>query len=150
LEQQAIAQSSRLKRKLLPPRSPFDSDKILFLARNIPYNDYARAVTRIRSIAINIKAFRLKARSNAKGAPLTTRALPLNLLPAIRDSLIPAAKQYRHFLKSCNLYLAHRLFISRMRFIDILTRYNVLVRASRRELIIYSADNLVIYGSAAR
>ncbi|RCI13983.1 hypothetical protein L249_8108, partial [Ophiocordyceps polyrhachis-furcata BCC 54312] len=43
----AIAQSSRPKRKLLPPRSLFDEDKILFLARDIPYNNYARAVTRI-------------------------------------------------------------------------------------------------------
>ncbi|RCI13982.1 hypothetical protein L249_8103, partial [Ophiocordyceps polyrhachis-furcata BCC 54312] len=41
-----------------------------------------------------------------------------------------------HFLKSCNLYLARRPSILR------LTRYNVSVRASRRELIIYSADNL--------
>ncbi|RCI08704.1 hypothetical protein L249_4831, partial [Ophiocordyceps polyrhachis-furcata BCC 54312] len=40
-------------------------------------------------------------------------ALPLNLLPAICNSLIPAAKQYRHFLKSYNLYLAHCLSILR-------------------------------------
>ncbi|RCI14529.1 hypothetical protein L249_6667, partial [Ophiocordyceps polyrhachis-furcata BCC 54312] len=72
LEQQAIAQSSRLKRKPLPPGSLFDGDKILFPARNIPYDDYARAVTRIRSVAINIEAFRLKTRSDAKGAPLTS------------------------------------------------------------------------------
>ncbi|RCI11065.1 hypothetical protein L249_7467, partial [Ophiocordyceps polyrhachis-furcata BCC 54312] len=65
--------------------------------RDIPYNDYAKAVTRIR-----------------------------------------------HFLKSCNLYLAR--YLSTLR----LMRYNVLVRASRRELIIYSADNLVVYSSAAR
>ncbi|RCI15952.1 hypothetical protein L249_1951, partial [Ophiocordyceps polyrhachis-furcata BCC 54312] len=54
--------------------------------RDIPYDDYARA------------------------------ALPLNLLPAIRNSLIPAAKQYsipKYFLKSCNLYLARRLFTLR-------------------------------------
>ncbi|RCI11002.1 hypothetical protein L249_5432, partial [Ophiocordyceps polyrhachis-furcata BCC 54312] len=143
----AIAQSSRLKRKPLPPRLLFDGDKILFPARNIPYNDYARAVTRIRSVAVNIKAFRLKAYSNAKGAPLTTRALPLNLLPAICNSPMPAAKRRSipgHFLKSCNLRLARCLSTLR------LTRYNVLVRASRRELIIYSADDLVVYSSAAR
>ncbi|RCI11713.1 hypothetical protein L249_7435, partial [Ophiocordyceps polyrhachis-furcata BCC 54312] len=60
--------SSRPKHKPLPPSSPFDGDK----TRDIPYNDYARAVTRIRSIAINIEAFRLKARSDAKGAPLAS------------------------------------------------------------------------------
>ncbi|RCI13622.1 hypothetical protein L249_5495, partial [Ophiocordyceps polyrhachis-furcata BCC 54312] len=38
--------------------------------RDIPYNNYARAVTRIKSIAINIKAFCLKAYSNAKEASL--------------------------------------------------------------------------------
>ncbi|RCI12512.1 hypothetical protein L249_0354, partial [Ophiocordyceps polyrhachis-furcata BCC 54312] len=65
----AIAQSSRPKRKPLLPRLLFDGDKILFLARDIPYDDYARAVTRIRSIAINIEAFCLKAYSNAKRAP---------------------------------------------------------------------------------
>ncbi|RCI14653.1 hypothetical protein L249_6956 [Ophiocordyceps polyrhachis-furcata BCC 54312] len=43
-----------------------------------------------------------------------------------------------HFLKSYNLYLARRLFIL------CLTRYNVLVRASRRELIIYSTDDLFL------
>ncbi|RCI13953.1 hypothetical protein L249_8105 [Ophiocordyceps polyrhachis-furcata BCC 54312] len=37
LEQQAIAQSSRPKRKPLPPRSPFDRDKILFLAKVAPF-----------------------------------------------------------------------------------------------------------------
>ncbi|RCI16236.1 hypothetical protein L249_3141 [Ophiocordyceps polyrhachis-furcata BCC 54312] len=69
LEQQAIVQSSRPKRKPLLPGSPFDSNKILFLARDIPYDDYARTVTRIRSVAINIEAFRLKAYSDAKRAP---------------------------------------------------------------------------------
>ncbi|RCI13359.1 hypothetical protein L249_0861, partial [Ophiocordyceps polyrhachis-furcata BCC 54312] len=61
--------SSRPKRKPLPPGLLFDSNKILFLARNIPYNNYARAVTRIKSVAINIEAFRLKAYSNTKRAP---------------------------------------------------------------------------------
>ncbi|RCI10500.1 hypothetical protein L249_4472, partial [Ophiocordyceps polyrhachis-furcata BCC 54312] len=43
------------------------------------------------------------------------RALPLNLLPAICDSLMPAAKQRRHFLKSYNLRPARRL--STLRFL---------------------------------
>ncbi|RCI07665.1 hypothetical protein L249_5902, partial [Ophiocordyceps polyrhachis-furcata BCC 54312] len=47
------------------------------------------------------------------------RALPLNWLPAIRNSLMPATKQRRHFLKSYNLYLARCLSILRMRFVDI-------------------------------
>ncbi|RCI14777.1 hypothetical protein L249_7059, partial [Ophiocordyceps polyrhachis-furcata BCC 54312] len=63
-------QSSRPKRKPLLPGLLFNRDKILFLARDIPYDNYARAVTRIKSIAINIEAFRLKAYSNAKRAPL--------------------------------------------------------------------------------
>ncbi|RCI10542.1 hypothetical protein L249_4488, partial [Ophiocordyceps polyrhachis-furcata BCC 54312] len=54
--------SSRPKRKPLLPGLLFNGDKILFLARDISYNDYARAVTRIRSVTINIEAFRLKAR----------------------------------------------------------------------------------------
>ncbi|RCI11770.1 hypothetical protein L249_7381 [Ophiocordyceps polyrhachis-furcata BCC 54312] len=154
----------RPKRKPLPPSSLFDGDKTLFLARDIPYNNYARAVTRIRSIAINIEAFCLKAYSNAKRAPLAskTRLRPNTLITDIYsvssdiikqrcvDSICLCYSVPRHFLKSCNLYPAYCLFILRIRFIDILMRYNVLVRASRRELIIYSADNLVIYSSAAR
>ncbi|RCI13951.1 hypothetical protein L249_8107, partial [Ophiocordyceps polyrhachis-furcata BCC 54312] len=76
--------SSRPKRKPLLPGSLFDSDKILFLARDIPYNDYARAVTRIRSVAVSsdiIKQRRI-------------------------DSIYLRYSIPRHFLKSYNLYLA--------------------------------------------
>ncbi|RCI07943.1 hypothetical protein L249_7891, partial [Ophiocordyceps polyrhachis-furcata BCC 54312] len=110
LDSTAIAELEKLVQR---PTKSFSDFLIRFKAkRDIPYNDYARAVSSdiIKQRCVNSICLRYS---------------------------IPG-----HFLKSCNLRLARRLSILRMRFVDMLTRYNVLVRASRRELIVYSADNL--------
>ncbi|RCI07946.1 hypothetical protein L249_7892, partial [Ophiocordyceps polyrhachis-furcata BCC 54312] len=130
----AIVQSSRPKRKPLPPGSLFDSDKILFLAKVAPF------FKQEEEYGYNTEYF-LNYLNSVSSDIIKQRRV---------DSICLYYSIPRHFLKSCNLCPARRPSISRMRFVDTLTRYNVLVRASRRELIVYSADNLVIYSSAAR